>query len=137
MTAVRRALAALCLMLVGACAAHDAPAPSLSATFETTEGDRRAARERGQPVLLGGSVPLTPAGAAEGGWVTVDMLVGPDGRVHEVAVVEASAPSLQPAAVAAVRDWRFEPPATATRVVHTVRFPGPREDHYQPTGQER
>lgn len=62
------------------------------------------------------------------GYVTVSMLVGPDGSVQDMSVLEATPSGVfEESAMAALRQWRFQPATyegrnVATRVRQTLRF---------------
>lgn len=75
--------------------------------------------------------PRYPARAyqsGQGGSVTVQFTVLPDGRTADIRVLEASPPTVfNAAAIAAVRQWRFRPLAGPKRVVQTIQFTPP--DH--------
>ncbi len=102
-----------------------APAPDGAGTVADASVLVRAARK------LSGEEPLYPAAArrlGEQGAVVVRVLVGVDGRVRRVELAATSgSPRLDEAAAAAVRQWRFEPAATAGGAVESwatlrVRF---------------
>jgi TonB family protein len=58
------------------------------------------------------------------GFVTVEMVIGPDGRVAEARVAQASHPSLARPALEAARQWEFEPAAArGERVAIRVQVP--------------
>src|SRR5215204_1318870 len=68
--------------------------------------------------------PVYPAIASSvgiEGVVKIEARIGPDGRVVEARVIE-SIPLFDNAALDAVRQWTFVPPAGDTRFVATVHF---------------
>src|SRR5471030_2916296 len=80
--------------------------------------------------------PVAPAGTAgsSGGEVDCDVIIATDGTV-ESATTLAGAETLRPAAIAAVRQWRFKPfvvdgrPARVVALI-ALHFPDPAADGY-------
>ena len=83
-----------------------------------------------EPKRVDGPNPRYPEQArAEGinGVVVMDVVIGEDGSVHEVEVVESAANVLSEAAIEAVEQWTFEPATlegipVAVRYILTVKF---------------
>src|SRR5215813_13249674 len=76
-------------------------------------------------------VPIKfPPGASVKGSITLQGVVTPEGRVVNVRVLDTPDPALNPKAIEAFRQYRFNPPAERTRNLRDV----PRDDH---SGQAR
>ena len=78
------------------------------------------------PIRLVTVPPRYPVGATEEGIVSVDFIVGADGRTRDIIVVDAPTPALGDAATDAVRQWRYLPARVdgqpTARRVKTVRL---------------
>jgi TonB family protein len=61
------------------------------------------------PQQITPAAPKWPSGVTRGGEVELDLLISPDGRVHQIDVVKRPGRLLGDAAVAAYRDVRFKP----------------------------
>lgn len=66
--------------------------------------------------------------AQQGGSVTVQFLVMPNGHTADIRVLEATPPSVfNAAAITAVSQWRFRPVTAPTQVVQTIQFNPPND----------
>ncbi len=94
---------------------------SLTFTASTDNAPASGAQAQG-PVRVGGTIqaprkiqdaaavyPESMRGSGVGGVVILEAIVGPDGSVSSAKVLRAPAPDLGEAAVAAVKQWRYEP----------------------------
>ena len=104
------------------------PRPS----FASTSYRVRLSAERMQSKLIHSVTPQYPRMAAvnnESGPVTLEALVGIDGKVRDVYVISGK-PSLAGAAERAVRQWIYQPTVLAGQPIEVVttiqiRFPAP------------
>ncbi len=107
-------------------------APYLFVVVEAAaEGDRETAAGRAgengltEPVAISKVAPKYPEEARAAkvqGVVVLETLIDRTGRVREARILESPAPSLAEAAIAAARQWRFEPARNAQGVAVDVRF---------------
>jgi TonB family protein len=101
----------LLLVLAGALAASSFP---LSASAQPEEGTKSAAAEKskaGEPRMVHKVNPVYPPEAKKDGiqgFVHIDARIAKDGTVAEAAAKDGH-PTLAEAALAAVRQWRYEP----------------------------
>jgi len=125
--------------------------PAVTAAEETRELERRAAAKATQQATLDkcSGVPAGPMGgqiraprrlsnanprypenlraAGIGGVVKMEALIGTDGNIQDVRVVESPHPDLESAAVEAVRQWQYTPTLlncvpVEVRMIVTTRF---------------
>jgi protein TonB len=97
------------------CAADDAAAcgpESLVQELESELAERRQASTTGPRALFQDTrfqYPDLLRISGREGAVTLDGVIGTDGRLHDVRTAFASNPDVERAALAAVRNWRWEP----------------------------
>lgn len=64
--------------------------------------------------------------SGHGGSVTIQFMVGTDGRTHNIRILRAKPPrTFNLAAKRAVRQWRFKPVDKPTKVIQTINFTPP------------
>jgi TonB family protein len=83
-----------------------------TATFAAQTPRVRVGGEVKQPAILKKVQPVYPMDARDkkiGGTVLLDVVIATNGSVLKVDVIKAVYPSIDAAAVAAVRQWKFAP----------------------------
>ncbi len=91
----------------GAAAVEDAQQGcTLTASFDILRKHQDLVRT--PPRQLTPAQPVWPTGVTKGGEVELDLLIAPDGRVHQIETVKRPGRLLGEAAVAAFKDVRFE-----------------------------
>lgn len=100
------------LSLVGIAISQDKAPNSLPAAQSSGEQVYRVGRDVKPPRPISTPQPSYPKQAREGrraGPIVVRMVVGSDGRTHDVKVQRGISPALDQAAVEAVEKWQFKP----------------------------
>ncbi|MGC2274172.1 MAG: energy transducer TonB [Candidatus Sulfotelmatobacter sp.] len=83
-----------------------------NALFTPLEGAKESAHCPGathHPTLIRRTEIVAPSGKHGLNIVLLDMLVGVDGRPHDLKVIDSAGPDLDRTALDAVRQWKFKP----------------------------
>jgi TonB family protein len=113
------------------------PKPKQTRASPPNEGQARAPSKKAAPAnrvpsnikpvrIVAPKYPPQAYRAKHGGSVTIQFMVGTDGRTHHLKILKAKPPrTFNYAAKQAVRQWRFKPVDKPTRVVQTINFTPP------------